>query len=61
MSVSLQDRVILVKLYYKNDDARVALQKFWTPKGIKKKGVGPMSVMGLKQMIQKFETIGSFD
>ena len=26
-----------------------------------KKGAGPMTIMGLKQMMQKFETAGSFD
>ena len=61
MGVSLQDRPLLVKLSYKNDDCvKVVLQKFRTLKGIKK-GVGPMSVMGLKQMMQKFETTGLFD
>ena len=43
-----------------DDDARVALQKYRTLKGIKK-GIGPMSVMGLKQIMQKFKTTGSFD
>ena len=57
MGVSLQHRALLVKLYYKNDDcARVVLQKFRTLKGIKE-GVGPMSVMGLKQIMQNFEKI----
>ena len=36
MVVSLQDRALLVKIYYKNDDcARVALRKFRSLKGIK--------------------------
>ena len=61
MGASLQERTLLVNLYYKNDNcARVVLQKFRTLKGIKK-GVGPASVMVLKQMMQNFGTTGSFD
>ena len=61
MTVSLKDRAILVKLFYKNNDsAPVALQKFRTLKGIKK-GVGPMTANGLEKMIEKFEKTGSFD
>ena len=55
MTVSLKDCTLLVKLFYKNDDyAPVALQKFWTLKGMKK-GVGLMTVQCLIKIIQEFE------
>lgn len=61
MGVSMKDRALLVKLYYKNgDSAPVALQKFRTLKGLKK-GAGPMTVRGLVKMMKKFESTGSFD
>ncbi|MBJ5486920.1 hypothetical protein JGG36_24350, partial [Salmonella enterica subsp. enterica serovar Meleagridis] len=61
MGVALKDCALLVKLFYKNNDsAPVALQKFRTLKGMKK-GVGPMTAVGLEKMIQKFEKTGSFD
>lgn len=60
MTVSMKDRALLVKLYYKNDDcAKLALQKFRSLKGFKK-GVGPMTAKGLEKMIVKFEKTGSF-
>jgi hypothetical protein len=55
MAVTMCDRALLVKLYYKNDDcAPIALQKFRTLKGMRK-GAGPMSAKGLVNMVTKFE------
>ena len=54
MIVSVKDCVLLAKLLYKNNDcATVALQKFQTFKDMKK-GFGPMIVVSLEKMIQKF-------
>ncbi|GBN39361.1 hypothetical protein AVEN_258416-1 [Araneus ventricosus] len=61
MTLSLKDRALLVKLYYKNGDcAAIPLKKFWTLKGLRS-GSGPMTTFGLKKMIDKFEESGSFD
>ncbi|GBO17455.1 hypothetical protein AVEN_129049-1 [Araneus ventricosus] len=60
MTLSLEDRALLVKLFHKNDDcAAIALKKFRTLKGLRS-GSGPMTAFGLKKMIDKFES-GSFD
>ena len=60
MTVSLKDCALLVKLFHKNNDcAPVALRKFWTLKGMKK-GVSPMTVKSLLNMIQKVEKTSSF-
>ncbi len=57
----MKDRALLVKLFYKNDDCVLAaLKKFRSLKGMKK-GCGPISAKGLKNMIQKFEETGSFE
>ena len=61
MTVSLKDCVLLLNLFYKNNDyARIALQKFLTLKGMKK-DFDLMTVQGLLKMIQKFEKTGSFN
>ncbi|GBN57629.1 hypothetical protein AVEN_214645-1 [Araneus ventricosus] len=61
MTISLKDRVLLVKLFYKNGDCpAIALKKFWSLKGLRS-GSGPMTAFGLKKMIDKFEELGSFD
>ncbi len=53
MSLSMKDRALLVKFFYKNDDCVLAaLKKFRSLKGMKK-GYGPISAKGLKNMIQK--------
>lgn len=60
MGLSMKDRALLVKLFYKNGDSAVAaLKKFRVLKGMKK-GCGPMSAKALKSMIKKFEATGSF-
>ncbi|GFT22302.1 uncharacterized protein TNCV_3273011 [Trichonephila clavipes] len=54
MTVSLKDRTLLVKYFYKNNyRSPIALQKFRTLKGMKE-GVGLMTAQGLKKIIQKF-------
>ncbi|GBM56010.1 hypothetical protein AVEN_45152-1 [Araneus ventricosus] len=61
MTLSLKDRVLLVKLFHKNGDcAAVALKKFRALKGLRS-GSGPISAFGLKKIIDKFEEEGSFD
>ncbi|GBM82610.1 hypothetical protein AVEN_255414-1 [Araneus ventricosus] len=61
MILSLKDRALLVKLFYKNgDSAAIALKKFRTLKGLRS-GSGPMTAFGLKKMIDKFEESDSFD
>ena len=60
MSLTIKDRALLVKLFYKIDDCMpAALKKFRSLKGIEK-GCGPISAKGLKNMIHKFEDTGSF-
>ncbi|PRD30615.1 UNVERIFIED_CONTAM: hypothetical protein NCL1_25885 [Trichonephila clavipes] len=60
LTVSLNDRALLVKLFYKNNNcAPIALEKFPTLKGMKK-STGPMIAFGLEKVIQKFENTGSF-
>ncbi|GBM86589.1 hypothetical protein AVEN_165890-1 [Araneus ventricosus] len=61
MTLSLKDRALLVKFFYKNNDcAAIALKKFRTLKGLRS-GSGSMTAFGLKKMIDKFEESGSFD
>ncbi|GBL75286.1 hypothetical protein AVEN_194509-1 [Araneus ventricosus] len=61
MTLSLKDRALLVKLFYKNGDcAAIALKKFRTLKGFRSSS-GPMTAFGLKKMIDKFEELGSDD
>ncbi|GBO27845.1 hypothetical protein AVEN_29603-1 [Araneus ventricosus] len=61
MILSLKDRALLVKLFYKNGDcAAIALKKFRTLKGLRSCS-GPMTAFGLKKMIDKFEESGSLD
>lgn len=60
MGLSMKDRALLVKLFYKNGDyAEAALKTFRVLKGMKK-GCGPMSAKALRSMIKKFEATGSF-
>ncbi|GBM61888.1 hypothetical protein AVEN_210880-1 [Araneus ventricosus] len=60
MNLSLKDRALLVKRFYKNGDcAAIALKKFRTLKGLRS-GSGPMTAFCLK-MNDKFEESGSFD
>ncbi|GFT11494.1 uncharacterized protein TNCV_2523131 [Trichonephila clavipes] len=48
MSLRLPDRALLVKLFYGNDtSAIVALQKFWTLKGMR---LGPLTAINLQLM-----------
>ncbi|GBN36744.1 hypothetical protein AVEN_222292-1 [Araneus ventricosus] len=57
----LENQALHVKLFYKNGDcAAIALKKFRTLKGLRS-GSGPMTALGLKKMIVKFEESGSFD
>ncbi|GBN33925.1 hypothetical protein AVEN_142214-1 [Araneus ventricosus] len=59
MTLLLKDRVLLVKLFYKNGDcAVIALKKFRTLKGLRS-GSGPMTAFGLRKIIDKFEESGS--
>lgn len=56
MSVTMQDRALLVKCYYECDsNERRALQKFRTVRGIRR---GPMTPQGLRKMMTKFEATG---
>ncbi|GBO10116.1 hypothetical protein AVEN_151251-1 [Araneus ventricosus] len=61
MTLSLEDRALLVQLSYKNGDcAAIALKKFQTLKSLRRNS-GPMTAFGLKKLIDKFEESGSFD
>ncbi|GBM05075.1 hypothetical protein AVEN_210789-1 [Araneus ventricosus] len=61
MTLSLKDRALLVKLFYKNGDcAAIALKKFRTLKGLRS-DFGPMTTFSLKKIFDKFEESGSFD
>ncbi|GBN48765.1 hypothetical protein AVEN_74666-1 [Araneus ventricosus] len=61
MTLSLKDRDLFVKLFYKNGNcAAVALKEFRTLKGLRS-GSGQMTIFGLKKMIDKFEEKSSFD
>ncbi|GBM33719.1 hypothetical protein AVEN_47029-1 [Araneus ventricosus] len=61
MTLSLKDRALLVKRFYKNGDcAAIALKTFRTLNGLRS-GSGPMTAFGLKNMIDKFEESVSFD
>ncbi|GBM91896.1 hypothetical protein AVEN_112923-1 [Araneus ventricosus] len=61
MTLSFKDRVLLVKLFYKNDDcAAIALKKLRTLKDLRS-GSDPMTAFGLKKMNDKFGESGSFD
>ncbi|GBM11637.1 hypothetical protein AVEN_16949-1 [Araneus ventricosus] len=60
MILSLKDRPLLVKLFYKNGDcAAVALKKFRILKSLKS-GSGSMSALNLKKMFDIFEELCSF-
>ncbi|GFW89383.1 uncharacterized protein TNCV_3966731 [Trichonephila clavipes] len=59
MSLRLPHRVLLVKLFYQNDNSTiVALRKFRTLKGMRK---GPLTVINLQLMVTKFEETGSLN
>ncbi|GBM14266.1 hypothetical protein AVEN_167343-1 [Araneus ventricosus] len=61
MTLSLNDRALLMKLFYKNSDwAVIAWKKFLSLKGLRS-GSGLMPTFGLKKMIDKFKESGSFD
>ncbi|GBM66069.1 hypothetical protein AVEN_207164-1 [Araneus ventricosus] len=61
MTLSLKDRALLVKLFYKNGEcAAFALKEFRTLKGFRS-GSGPITSFGLKKMIDSFEESSSFD
>ncbi|GBN73618.1 hypothetical protein AVEN_91076-1 [Araneus ventricosus] len=61
MTLSLEDRALLVKHLYENGDcAAIALKKFRALKGLRS-GSGSMTAFGLKKMTDKFEESGSFD
>lgn len=56
MSVTMQDRALLVKCYYECDsNEQRALQKFRTVRGKRR---GPMTPQGLRKMMAKFEATG---
>ncbi|GBO36631.1 hypothetical protein AVEN_203384-1 [Araneus ventricosus] len=56
MTLSLKDRALFVKLFYKNGDcAAIALKKFRILKGLRS-GSGPMAAFGLKKKIDKFNS-----
>lgn len=57
MTLTLQERALLVKLFYQNgDSATEALRKFRSLKRLRK---GPLSSQGLTNMITKFEATGT--
>ncbi|GFV61386.1 DUF4817 domain-containing protein [Trichonephila clavipes] len=59
MPLRLQDRALLVKLFYQNNNsAIVGLQKFRTLKGMQK---GPLTAINLRLMETKFEETGSLN
>ena len=61
MSLSIEDRALLVKLFYKKDDCGpAAIKKFRSLNGIKK-DCGPISAKSLKNMTLKLEETGSFE
>ena len=53
---TLQEKELLVKLFYKNQQNSVAALKEF--RRMKKLRRGPMSPYGLRKMMQKFETTG---
>ena len=60
MRISVKDRCVLVKLFYKNVEyAFTVLKKFQSLKG-RNANYGSRSVKGLKKMIKKFNKAGSF-
>lgn len=61
MTLSLTDRALLLKTFYKNGDcAEIALKKFWTLKCLRC-GSGLMISFGLKKIIDKIKETGSCD
>ncbi|GBO39186.1 hypothetical protein AVEN_44420-1 [Araneus ventricosus] len=61
MTLSLKDRALLLKPFYKNGDCvAIALKKFRTLMCLRT-GSGPMTEFGLKKMTDKFEESCSFD
>ncbi|GBN77567.1 hypothetical protein AVEN_49277-1 [Araneus ventricosus] len=61
MTLSLKDKALVVKLFYKNGDcAVIAFKKFRTLKGLRSDS-GPMTAFDLKKRIDKFEKSHSFD
>ncbi|GFW06585.1 uncharacterized protein TNCV_2189181 [Trichonephila clavipes] len=59
MSLSLPDRALLLKLFYRNDNsAIVALWKFRTLKGMRK---DPLTAKNLRLMVTKFEETESLN
>ncbi|GBN75153.1 hypothetical protein AVEN_260360-1 [Araneus ventricosus] len=61
MALSVKDRALLVKFFYKKGDcAAIALKKIQRLKGLRS-GSGPMTAFRLKKMIDKFEESDSFD
>lgn len=58
MTLTMNDRALLLKLFYKNGEcALTAIRRFRTLKSIKS---GPITTNGLRKMIAKFEETGSF-
>ena len=58
MIISMNHHALLVKHFYKNSDSAPKALKFPILKGMKK-GIGPMTVVGLKKIIQKEELSGN--
>ncbi|GBM56336.1 hypothetical protein AVEN_60317-1 [Araneus ventricosus] len=60
MTLSLKDRTLLVKIFYKNCDcAAIALKKYRTLKDLRSDSV-PLTAFFLKKMIDKFQESRSF-
>ena len=53
--LSLQDKALIIKLFYQNDESiTVALKKFRTAKGVKEK-TGPISLSGILKLVKRIE------
>ena len=59
--LSLQDKALLIKLFYKNgESATSTLRKFRTTKAIKEKK-GPISLSGILKLVKRFEETGCLE
>lgn len=59
--LSLPDRALLVKLFYKNGESTtIALRKFRTEKGLKAQK-SPISLNGILNLVRRFEETGSLE
>ncbi|GFU53758.1 hypothetical protein NPIL_652101 [Nephila pilipes] len=56
-----KDKVLLMKLFYMNEESStVAVSKFRLQKNVKT-GKGPLTVAGLTKLVQRFEETGSLE